>query len=51
MYYNKEDILKAEHDALKELAKEHPDNAGYVCGLLRGITGVVDKLLSEKEGN
>lgn len=49
-YYFKEDILAAEHAALKMLAKEHPDNAAYVCGLLRGITGVVDELIAEKDG-
>lgn len=49
-YYDKEDILAAEHAALKTLAKGHPDNAAYVCGLLRGITCIVDELIAEKEG-
>lgn len=49
MFYSKENILKAEHDALMELLPAE-DKPAYAAGVADGILLVVEKLLNGKDG-
>jgi hypothetical protein len=48
MFYSKENILKAEHDALMELLPAE-SNPAYAAGVTNGILHVVEKLLKGDE--
>ena len=50
MYFSKEDILKAEHDALAKAAPDLRDTrCDYTNGFLEGVLAVITELLGEKE--
>ncbi len=49
MFYSKENILKAEHDALMELLPAE-SNPAYAAGVTNGILHLVEKLLNGKDG-
>lgn len=48
MYYSREEIFKAEHDALKD-ALPNEANPAYAAGYANGILRFVDNLLNGEE--